>query len=122
MVYNTVQLYLVDGNHRLRQMHNQATKEGFYLGLKLVRGAYMEKERKIAQRNTNLPSPICASKEETDANFNTSGSYCYKHLDKIAVVLGSHNEDSVIQAIKIMDRHEIKLTTIVGFGLVNCSV
>ena len=106
VVYNTVQLYLVDGNHRLRQMHSQAAKEGFYLGLKLVRGAYMEKERKRAKRN-QTPSPICASKEETDANFDTSVSYCLKHLDKMVVVLGSHNEDSVIQAIEIMDRHEI---------------
>lgn len=106
VVYNTVQLYLVDGNHRLQQMHSQATKEGFYLGLKLVRGAYMEKERKIAQKQ-GLPSPICPSKVETDVNFNTGVSYCLKHLDKMAVVLGSHNEDSVIQAIEILNRHEI---------------
>ena len=106
VVYNTVQLYLVDGNHRLQQMHSQATKEGFYLGLKLVRGAYMEKERKIAQKQ-GLPSPICPTKVETDVNFNTGVSYCLKHLDKMAVVLGSHNEDSVIQAIEILNRHEI---------------
>jgi proline dehydrogenase len=106
VLYNTVQLYLVDGYHRLQQMHRQATKEGFYLGLKLVRGAYMEKERKRAKRNQNQ-SPICTSKEETDANFDTSVSYCLKHLDNIAVVLGSHNEDSAIKAIEIMDRHEI---------------
>ena len=106
VVYNTVQLYLVDGNHRLQQMHSQATKEGFYLGLKLVRGAYMEKERKIAQKQ-GLPSPICPTKVETDVNFNNGVSYCLKHLDKMAVVLGSHNEDSVIQAIEILNRHEI---------------
>ena len=107
VVYNTIQLYLTDGNHRLQQMHKLATKEGFSLGLKLVRGAYMEKERKRAIRN-QTPSPICASKEETDANFDTSVSYCLKHLDNIAVVLGSHNEDSVIQAINLMNRYEIK--------------
>jgi proline dehydrogenase len=107
VVYNTLQLYLVDGNHRLQQMHSQAIKEGFYLGLKLVRGAYMEKERKIAQKH-GLFSPICASKEETDANFDTGVSYCLKHLDNIAVVLGSHNEESMIQAINLMDQYEIK--------------
>ena len=107
VVYNTLQLYLVDGNHRLQQMHKLAIKEGFYLGLKLVRGAYMEKERKIAQKH-GLSSPICASKEETDANFDTGVSYCLKHLDNIAVVLGSHNEESMIQAINLMDQYEIK--------------
>ena len=107
VVYNTVQLYLVDGNHRLQQMHNLATKEGFYLGLKLVRGAYMEKERKIAQKQ-GLPNPICPSKVETDMNFNTGVAYCLKHLANIAVVLGSHNEESMIQAINIMGQYEIK--------------
>jgi proline dehydrogenase len=107
VVYNTVQLYLVDGNHRLQQMHKLAINEGFCLGVKLVRGAYMEKERKRAKRN-QTPSPICASKEETDANFDTTVSYCLKHLNNIAVVLGSHNEDSVIQAINLMNQYKIK--------------
>ena len=107
VVYNTVQLYLVDGNRRLKQMHNIATKEGFYLGLKLVRGAYMEKERKIAQKQ-GLASPICITKVETDMNFNVGVAYCLKHLVNIAVVLGSHNEESVIQAVNMMDQHEIK--------------
>ena len=107
VVYNTVQLYLVDGNHRLQQMHNLATKEGFYLGLKLVRGAYMEKERKIAQKH-GLSSPICASKDETDKSYHTAVDYCIKHLANIAVVLGSHNEESLIQAINLMDQYEIK--------------
>ena len=106
VLYNTVQLYLVDGNHRLQQMHNLATKEGFYLGLKLVRGAYMEKERKIAQKY-GLSSPICASKSETDISFNAAVYYCVKHLANIAIVLGSHNEDSVSQALQLMDRYEI---------------
>ena len=66
----------------------------------------MEKERKIAQKQ-GLPSPICPTKVETDVNFNNGVSYCLKHLDKMAVVLGSHNEDSVIQAIEILNRHEI---------------
>ncbi|MDG1685723.1 MAG: proline dehydrogenase family protein [Flavobacteriaceae bacterium] len=106
VLYNTVQLYLVDGNHRLQQMHNLATKEGFYLGLKLVRGAYMEKERKITQKY-GLSSPICASKSETDISFNAAVYYCVKHLANIAIVLGSHNEDSVSQALQLMDRYEI---------------
>ena len=107
VVYNTVQLYLVDGNRRLKQMHNIAKKEGFYLGLKLVRGAYMEKERKIAQKH-GLSSPICASKAETDKSYYAALDYCFKHLVNIAVVLGSHNEESMVQAINLMDQYEIK--------------
>ena len=106
VVHNTVQLYLVDGNRRLQQMHKLAIKKGFFLGLKLVRGAYMEKERKNAYKH-GLPSPICTSKAETDKSFNAAMHYCIKHLANIAVVLGSHNEESMIQAIEIMDRYEI---------------
>ena len=105
VVYNTVQLYLVDGNRRLEQMHSK--QQSFYLGLKLVRGAYMEKERKIAQKH-GLSSPICASKDETDKSYHAAVDYCIKHLANIAVVLGSHNEESMIQAINLMDQYEIK--------------
>ena len=62
MVYNTVQLYLVDGNHRLKQMHMQAIQDSFYLGVKLVRGAYMEKERKTAQKHGQIPVPFAPPK------------------------------------------------------------
>ena len=106
VVYNTIQLYLADGNQRLQQMHKLAKKKGFFLGLKLVRGAYMEKERKIAHKH-GLPSPICFSKAETDNGFYTAMHYCIKHLANIAIVLGSHNEVSMIQAIEIMDQYEI---------------
>jgi proline dehydrogenase len=107
VVYNTVQLYLVDGNNRLEQMHIQATQDSFYLGVKLVRGAYMEKERKIAHKH-GLSSPICASKAETDTRFNAAVDYCVKNLANITIVLGSHNEKSIILAIKLMDKYEIK--------------
>ncbi len=107
VVYNTVQLYLVDGNQRLKQMHMLAIQDSFYLGVKLVRGAYMEKERKIAQKH-GLSSPICASKAETDMSYHTAVDYCIKHLANIAIVLGSHNEESMIQAINLMDQYKIK--------------
>ena len=107
VVYNTIQLYLVDGNRRLKHMHIQAIQDSFYLGVKLVRGAYMEKERKIAHKH-GLSSPICASKAETDKSYHAAVDYCFKHLDNIAVVLGSHNEESIIQAINLMNQYKIK--------------
>ncbi|MGB2460430.1 MAG: proline dehydrogenase family protein [Flavobacteriaceae bacterium] len=107
VVYNTVQLYLVDGNRRLEQMHIQAIQDSFYLGVKLVRGAYMEKERRIAHKH-GLSSPICASKAETDKSYHAAVDYCFKHLVNIGLVLGSHNEESMVQAINLMDQYEIK--------------
>ena len=67
----------------------------------------MEKERKNAY-NHGLPSPICASKAETDKNYHAAVDYCFKHLANIAVVLGSHNEKSMIQAVNLMNQYEIK--------------
>ena len=107
VVYNTVQLYLVDGNDRLQQMHSRATTESFYLGLKLVRGAYMQKERKRAQK-LGIPSPICKTKSDTDANFNQAVAYCFNHLSNISILLGSHNEYSMILATEIMKKNKIK--------------
>ena len=91
VVYNTVQLYLVDGNDRLQQMHYRAKNESFHLGLKLVRGAYMQKERKRAQK-LGLTSPICKTKSDTDTNFNKAVAYCLDNLSNISILLGSHNE------------------------------
>ena len=88
-------------------MHMQAIQDSFYLGVKLVRGAYMEKERKTAHKH-GLSSPICASKAETDMGFNAAVDYCIKHLANISIVLGSHNEKSMLLAIKLMDQYEIK--------------
>ena len=107
VVYNTIQLYLVDGNDRLQQMHSRATTESFHLGLKLVRGAYMQKERKRAQKR-GLPSPICETKSDTDANFNQAVAYCLDHLSNISILLGSHNEYSMILAAEIMKKNKIK--------------
>ena len=107
VVYNTVQLYLVDGNDRLLQMHSRAKTESFNLGLKLVRGAYMQKERKRAQK-LGLPSPICKTKCDTDANFNQAVAYCFDHLSNISILLGSHNEKSMVLATEIMKKNKIK--------------
>ena len=107
VVYNTVQLYLVDGHDRLQQMHSRATYESFHLGLKLVRGAYMQKERKRAQK-LGLPSPIIETKSDTDASFNQAVTYCLNHLSNISILLGSHNEYSMILATEMMKKNKIK--------------
>ncbi|RZA01569.1 MAG: proline dehydrogenase [Sphingobacteriaceae bacterium] len=93
IVYNTYQLYRHDKLRSLIDDHVMAVKEGFILGAKLVRGAYMEKERARAEEMGYL-SPIQADKEATDTDYNDALIYCVDHLSEIAIVAGTHNEDS----------------------------
>ena len=77
----------------LKQDYNDAVKGAYFLGAKLVRGAYMEKERKRAEK-LNYPSPIQPDKVSTDQAFNEALGFCMKHIDRIHVMCGSHNEFS----------------------------
>ena len=93
VVFNTLQMYRWDRMDYLKQLHQTAQEKGFHIGMKLVRGAYMEKENLRAQEN-NYQSPICESKEATDQNYNVAVQYMLEHLDTMAVFAGTHNEDS----------------------------
>lgn len=92
-VYNTFQLYRTDRLDYLRNCHERAVKEGHVLGAKLVRGAYMEKERERAKRK-GYPSPIHPMKADTDAAFDAAQAFCVAHADRIRLVSGTHNEAS----------------------------
>ena len=93
IVYNTYQLYRHDKLASLKADHETAVKEGFIFGAKLVRGAYMEKERKRAEE-MGYPSPIQPDKDGTDRDYDASLAYCTDHIETIAFVAGTHNEDS----------------------------
>lgn len=93
IVYNTYQLYRHDKLESLMNDNEVAVKENFILGAKLVRGAYMEKERKRAEEQ-GYPSPIQPTKEASDRDFNLALDYCTDHINTIAFVAGTHNEDS----------------------------
>jgi proline dehydrogenase len=93
IVYNTYQLYRHDKLESLINDNEVAVKESFILGAKLVRGAYMEKERKRAEEQ-GYPSPIQPTKEASDRDFNLALDYCTDHINTIAFVAGTHNEDS----------------------------
>lgn len=99
IVFNTLQMYRWDRLDYLKKLHGQAKQEGFYIGMKLVRGAYMEKEIKRAEEK-GYPSPICASKEATDVNYDEAVLYMVEHLDKMAIFAGTHNE---LSSYKLMD-------------------
>jgi proline dehydrogenase len=93
IVYNTYQLYRHDKLGSLVVDHSTAEEEGFILGAKIVRGAYMEKERKRAQER-GYPSPIQPDKAATDRDYDDALVFCADHVDNLAFVAGTHNEDS----------------------------
>lgn len=106
IVFNTLQLYRWDRLDYLKKLHEQAKEEGFFIGMKLVRGAYMEKENKRAEEK-GYPTPICESKEATDVNFDQTVAYMMKHLDRMAIFAGTHNEESSYKLIELMQKNNI---------------
>lgn len=93
IVFNTLQMYRWDRMEFLKKEHALAIKNGYFLGFKLVRGAYLEKENERANV-LGYPSPMCKSKAETDANYNAAVAYMLDHLDRMSLFSGSHNEES----------------------------
>lgn len=108
VVYNTLQLYRHDRLQFLIDSHEAAVQRNFILGAKLVRGAYMEKERKRAAQ-MNYPSPIQPSKEATDSDFNSAIQFCIDHLDRIALVVASHNEYSNLLTTELLIKNNLSL-------------
>jgi proline dehydrogenase len=102
LVYNTVQLYRHDRINYLKELFVQCEKESLFLGVKLVRGAYMEKERERAQ-NMGYPSPIQPNKAATDRDFDLAVEFCVEHIAKIGLVAGSHNEESNYHLARLLD-------------------
>jgi proline dehydrogenase len=103
VVYNTIQLYRHDRLKFLKDSHEAAEERKFVLGAKLVRGAYMEKERKRADEN-GYPSPIQPDKEATDRDYDEAIKFCIEHLDRIAVIVASHNEYSNLLATELLQQ------------------
>ena len=93
LVFNTLQMYRVDRLQYLKDARREAKANGYILAVKLVRGAYMEKERERAAE-MGYPSPIHETKAATDADYNAAIEYCLKHIDEVAFVAGTHNEES----------------------------
>ncbi|TXD82669.1 proline dehydrogenase [Subsaximicrobium wynnwilliamsii] len=106
IVFNTLQLYRHDRLDYLKELHQQATEGRFKIGMKLVRGAYMEKERERAIR-LGYQDPICKDKATTDALFNEVLIYMIKNLENMALFVGTHNEESTYLVLQIMQRCKI---------------
>lgn len=103
VVYNTFQYYRHDRLQFLTESYDRAMKEGFLLGAKLVRGAYMDKERARA-REFNYEDPINPDKAATDDLYNTALRFCIDHIDTMAVCNASHNAESALLQVELMDK------------------
>lgn len=101
IVYNTYQMYRIDSMDNLRHDYSEAVKRGHFVGAKLVRGAYMEKERERAEEY-NYPTPIYPDKQGTDKAFNDALEFCVDHIDRVYVMCGSHNDYSNALLMKRM--------------------
>ena len=106
VVFNTIQHYRHDRLQFLKDSHEAAEERKFILGAKLVRGAYMEKERKRAIEK-GYPSPIQPDKESTDRHYNEGVDFCISHLDRIALIVASHNEYSNLLATQLLQQKSL---------------
>jgi proline dehydrogenase len=106
VVFNTLQMYRWDRLPYLKELQKRAQEKGFKIGVKVVRGAYMEKENERAKEK-GYPTPICESKLATDINFDETVAYIIENLDIISIFSGTHNEESCYKLIELMDKNGI---------------
>jgi len=107
IVFNTYQLYRTESLKNLRNAFHTATMHNYFLGAKIVRGAYMEKERDRAEE-LRYESPIYPDKESTDSAFNQALAFCIDNKQRISVMCGSHNEYSNYFLTVLMEKHSMK--------------
>jgi proline dehydrogenase len=106
IIYNTYQMYCHATLADLKKAHAQAEQEGYFLGAKVVRGAYMERERKRAEAK-GYQDPIQPTKEASDKDFNEAIAFCAEHISRIGLCAGTHNEDSSYLLVNLMQKHNI---------------
>lgn len=106
IVYNTFQLYRSDRLSYLTQTIQQGKTSSFHIGAKLVRGAYMEKERKRAIE-MNYPSPIQLSKEKSDTDYDLALKLCIDNINVMGLCAGTHNEKSSLYLVQLMNDKNI---------------
>lgn len=108
VIYNTIQHYRHDRLQFLKDSYTASVERNFILGAKLVRGAYMEKERKRAAEK-GYPSPIQPDKESSDNDYNAGVAFCIEHLDRIGLIVASHNEYSNLYATQLLQQKGLSL-------------
>jgi proline dehydrogenase len=104
IIYNTIQLYRHDRMAYMKRLIADCENKKLFLGLKLVRGAYMEKEREVASIN-GYKDPIHKTKKDTDFDYDEALKYCIANIDFVSLCAGSHNEKSAILLTELMKQH-----------------
>ncbi|NER16464.1 proline dehydrogenase family protein [Spongiivirga citrea] len=107
IIYNTLQCYRWDRLDYMKQLHQKGQAEGFIVGMKIVRGAYMEKENDRAEEK-GYATPICKDKATTDKNFNSCMRYILDNLSEISLFVGTHNEESTLLCLQLMEELNIE--------------
>jgi proline dehydrogenase len=116
IIFNTLQMYRWDRLDYLKKLHKQAIEHNFHIGMKIVRGAYMEKENARAL-DKGYPTPICESKEATDINYDAAVSYMMQNIDRMAIFAGTHNEASSYKLMELMQHNQMdKADNRIWFG------
>jgi proline dehydrogenase len=107
LIFTTLQMYRLDRMEYLVSLHKKALEKDFKVGVKVVRGAYMEKERARAAR-LHQPSPIHPDQFSTDRDYNLALEYCVENRNVFSICAGTHNEFSTLRLVHLMEVHKIK--------------
>ena len=115
IVYTTIQMYRKDRYDYLVNLYKKALKKKFKIGVKLVRGAYIEKELNRSKL-LGYDNPIYSTKEETDKSFNNAVNFILKRLQYFSIFLATHNEKSIYNVIKFMNKNKISKKSEIYFS------
>jgi proline dehydrogenase len=107
IIYNTIQFYRHDRLAYLKKSIQEAKDNGYYYGVKLVRGAYMEKES-LRAKEMGYVDPIQPNKAASDRDYNEGLKVCIEHIDKVAICAGTHNEESCVYLMNLMNEKGIQ--------------
>lgn len=106
IIYNTLQCYLKDADKKLQELHEESINAKYLLGVKIVRGAYIEQESNRANE-LNINNPIHPSKKLSDECFDDAVAYCVKHISQISICVATHNEKSVQKLSDLLLKNQL---------------
>ena len=107
IVYNTIQMYRHDRLNYFKKIHEDSKEDGYFIGVKLVRGAYLEKENERAKK-FGYPTPIQPNKEACNEDYNSALEYACKNIQGISICAGTHNEESSLFLTRLMKIYNIE--------------